>query len=142
MASEEPSCGQKYAIQAMEQIAALRNARPGIVTEIRWCPAHKRVPGNGKVDGWAKLAAEEPDAQGSSGYIVWAGTEGDLCSCPDASQTSSGRSRKKVDRCPSLAKGSDYRKELQGVGQERPNRAVDGSSERLAGRFYQLKTGH
>jgi ribonuclease HI len=32
--------------------------------EIRWCPAHKWVPGNEKADEWAKLAAEKPDARG------------------------------------------------------------------------------
>jgi len=43
---------------------SLRRARPGIAVEVRWCPAHKGVSGNQKADGWAKLAAEEPDARG------------------------------------------------------------------------------
>ena len=43
----------------------MRKARPGIIIEIRWCPAHKGVAGNEiKADAWAKLAAEEPDARG------------------------------------------------------------------------------
>jgi len=42
----------------------LRKARPDIITEIRWCPAHKGVPGNEKADEWAKLTAEKPDARG------------------------------------------------------------------------------
>ena len=32
--------------------------------EIRWCPAHKRIPGNEVADGWAKQAASEPDDHG------------------------------------------------------------------------------
>jgi len=64
MASEEPGPGQKYTILAREHIAALRSARPDITIEIRWCPAHKGVPGNEKADEWAKLAAEKLDARG------------------------------------------------------------------------------
>ena len=40
MASDEPGPGQQYAIQARKHIAALRQARPDITIEIRWCPAH------------------------------------------------------------------------------------------------------
>ena len=38
--------GQMYALQARKHIAVLRRARPDITIEIRWCPAHKGVPGN------------------------------------------------------------------------------------------------
>jgi hypothetical protein len=64
MASEEPGPGQMYVIQSRKHIAALRRAQPGITIEIRWCPAHKGVPGNDKADEWAKLAAERPDTRG------------------------------------------------------------------------------
>jgi len=67
MESDEPGPGQKYALEAREHIAALRRAAPDIVIEVRWCPAHKGVEGNEKVDEWAKLAAEEPDARGVEG---------------------------------------------------------------------------
>jgi ribonuclease HI len=61
VASEEHSPGQMYAVQAMKHIEAVR-ARAGIITEIRWCPAHEDILGNEKPDEWAKLAAAEPDA--------------------------------------------------------------------------------
>jgi hypothetical protein len=61
---DEPGPGQMYAIQARKHIATLRRGRPDITIEIRWCPVHKGVPGNKKADGWAKFAAEVPDARG------------------------------------------------------------------------------
>jgi hypothetical protein len=64
LASEEPGPGQKYAVQARKWIADLRRSRQNIRIEIRWCPAHEGVPSNEKADGWAKLAADEPDACG------------------------------------------------------------------------------
>jgi ribonuclease HI len=45
MVSEAPGPGQMYAIQARRHLEALRRGRPGITIEIRWCPAHKGVPG-------------------------------------------------------------------------------------------------
>jgi len=64
MASEELGPSQKYALQARKHITVLQKARPGIIIEIRWCPAHKGIAGNEKADEWAKIAAEEPDARG------------------------------------------------------------------------------
>jgi len=40
------------------------SARPDITIKIRWRSAHKGVPGNGKADERAKLAAEETDTRG------------------------------------------------------------------------------
>jgi hypothetical protein len=56
--------GQLFTLQARRRIAALRKARPGIIIEIRWCPALKGIVDNEKAESWAKIAAEEPDARG------------------------------------------------------------------------------
>jgi len=64
MASDVPGPSQQYALQARKHIAALRRAKPGIIIEIRWCPAHRGITGNEKADEWAKIAAEEPDTRG------------------------------------------------------------------------------
>jgi ribonuclease HI len=50
-------------LQAGKHIAVLRKARPDITNEVRWCPTHKGAAGSDKADGWAKIAAEEPDAR-------------------------------------------------------------------------------
>jgi len=64
MVHGEPGPGQTYALQARQAIAALRRREPAVEIEIRWCPAHKGVAGNEAADGWAKLAASEPDDHG------------------------------------------------------------------------------
>ena len=64
MASDEPGPGQQYALQPRKHITTLRQSRPGIVIEVRWCPAPKGVAGNEKADEWAKIAAEKPGARG------------------------------------------------------------------------------
>jgi len=57
-ASEEPSRGQQYALKERKHIPALQRARPGIIIEIRWRPAHKGLEGNKKPDKWATAEAE------------------------------------------------------------------------------------
>jgi len=64
MTHDEPGPGQTHALQAMQAIAALRKQEPAVEIEIRWCPAHKGIPGYEVVDGWAKQAASKPDAHG------------------------------------------------------------------------------
>ena len=70
MASEEPGPSQRCALQARKHIATLRRARPGIVIEVRWCPAHKGVTGDEKADNWAKIAAEESDTPNAASQIA------------------------------------------------------------------------
>jgi len=128
MASDEPGPSQQYALQVRQHIATLHRARPGIVIEIRWYPAHKGVISNEKADEWAKVAAEQagghrpiPRSLASLNREIlekkWA----------EARQWAGGRTSKKKYRLP--------------VSQ-RPNGTVAGSTKRLASRFYQLKTGH
>jgi len=54
MTHDEPGRGQTDALQARKAIAALRERKPSVEIEIRWCPAHKGIPGNEVADGWAK----------------------------------------------------------------------------------------
>jgi len=70
MTSGEPGPGQKYALQAKSHIAALRAKEPNAKIEIRWCPSHQGIEGNGIADEWAKLAADELDAHG----VEWLST--------------------------------------------------------------------
>ena len=64
MTCDEPGPGQTYALRARTAIAALRGREHSVEIEIRWCPAHKGIPGNEVADGWAKQAASEPDDLG------------------------------------------------------------------------------
>jgi ribonuclease HI len=146
MASDEPGPGQKYALEARKYIAALRRKVPGIVIEVRWCPAHEGVEGNEKADEWAKLAAEEPDARGVEG-LEWM-TYSDR---PEERSMPLPRSIANIKREIAEKKWAEARKWAGGrISKEkykmpksqRPDGTVAGSAKRLASRFYQLKTGH
>ena len=64
MTHDEPGPSQTYAIQARQAIAILCKQEPAVKIEINWCTAHKGIPGNEVADGWAKLAASEPNEHG------------------------------------------------------------------------------
>jgi len=128
MASDEPGPGQQYALQARKHIATLRRARPGIVIEIRWCPAHKGVAGNEKADEWAKAAAEQSgNHRPIPRSLANLKREISEKKWVEAHQWAGGRTSKRKYRLPES---------------QRPDGAVAGSTKRLALRFYQLKTGH
>jgi ribonuclease HI len=130
MASEEPGPGQKYAILARKHIAELRHTRPDITIEIRWCPAHKGVPGNEKADEWAKLAAGTPNARGVE------------CLPRSLAHLKREISEKKWSEARQWAGSRINKAKYKMPARQKPDGAVAGSSKRLASRFYQLKTGH
>jgi len=145
MGSDEPGLGQQYALQARKHIAALRSASPGIIIEIRWCPAHKGIAGNEKADEWAKIAAKKPDTHGVQwlNYDYDGRTEVRVMPLPrslanlkreisenkwaEARRWAGGRTSKAKHRMPKSQKSDG---------------TVAGSTKWLASRLYQLKTGH
>jgi hypothetical protein len=127
MASEEPGPGQKYAIPASKWIGILREARPDIAMEIRWCLAHEGITGNEKADEWAKLAAEEQDAHG----IEWLGQSdryGRRPMPPPRSLANIARqiSEKKWTDAKQWAEGRITAKKYRMPADQWPNKAVAG----------------
>jgi ribonuclease HI len=143
MASEDPGPGQMYAIRARKHIAALRKVRPDITIEIRWCPAHKGIPGNEKADERAKLAAEEPGSHGVE-YRQYSDRYGRRPMPLPRSLAHLKReiSEKKWSEARRWAEGRITAKKYRLPDKQRPNRVVAGCSKRLAVRLRQLKTGH
>jgi len=142
MASEKPGPGQQYALQARKHIATLRRARPGIIIEIRWCPAHKGIASNEKADEWAMIAAEKPDTRG----VEWLNYSDRI----EARAMPLPRSLANLKREISEKKWAETRqwaggrtsKKYRIPKSQKPNGMVAGSTKRLASRFYQVKTGH
>ena len=97
MVSKEPGPGQQYALQVRKHIATLRRARPGVIIEIRCCPAHKGISGNDKADEWARIAAEEPNTRGVEATLT--GSRRGPCSSRGLLLTSSGRSPRRSTEC-------------------------------------------
>jgi len=143
MASDEPGPGQQYALLARKHIATLRRARKGVVVEIRWCPAHKGVAGSDKADGWAKIAAREPETRG----VQWLSSSGrrELRAAPLPRSLASLKleiSEKKWAEARQWAGGRALKTKYRMPKIQNPDGAVADSTKRLASRYYQLKTGH
>jgi len=143
IAPEEPGPGQQYALQARKHIAILRRSMPGIVIEIRWCPAHKGITGNEKAEEWAKIAAEEPDTRGVEWLDYSDRTEVRAMPLPRSlANLKREISEKKWVEARQWAGGRTSKKKYRLPKSQRRDGTVAGSTKRLALRFYQLKTGH
>ena len=142
MASDEPGPGQRYALQARKHIAALRRAKPGIIIEIRWCPAHKGIACNEKAGEWAKIAAEEPDTRGVEWLNYSDRTEARPMPLPRyLASLKREISEKKWAEARQRAGGRTSKKKYRMSESQKPDGAVANSSK-SSPRFYQLKTGH
>jgi len=143
MASDEPGPGQQYVLRARKHIAALRRARPGIIIEIRWCPAHKGIAGNEEADEWAKIAAEEPDTRGVEWLNCSDRTEVRAMPLPRSlANLKREISEKKWVEARRWAGGRTSKAKYRMPKSQTPGGTVAGSTKRLASRFYQIKTGH
>jgi len=143
MASDEPSPGQQYVLQARKHIATLWRAKPDIIIEIRWYPAHKSIAGNEKADEWVKIAAEEPDTRG----VEWLNYSDRTEACPMPLPRSLANLKRKISEkkwveARQWAGGWTSKKKYRMPDSQKPDGTVANSSKRLASQFYQLKTGH
>jgi len=131
MGSDEPGPGQQYALQARKHIASLRKARPGIIIEIRWCPAHKGIAGNEKADEWTKIAAEERTKAKVAPWLP-----------RSLAKLKREITEKKWVEARHWAGTRTPKTKYRMTKIQRPDGVVAGSTKRLASRSYQLKTGH
>jgi hypothetical protein len=108
-----------------------------LTIEIRWCQAHKGVPGNEKADEWAKLAAEEPDARGVE-WLSYTDRPGALATSLPRSLANLKREigGKKWVEARRWAEGRTSRKKYRMLGSQRLDGTVAGSTKQLASRFY------
>jgi len=149
MTSDEPGPGQQYALEARRHIVALRTKEPNAQIEIRWCPSHQGIEGNETADEWAKLAADEPDANG----VEWLSTtdpDGEVRRRAFPLPRSLANSKRGFTEQKWADSKSWTRKKLTRTTNwkyrpgenQKPDPTVAKARKRLAARFYQLKTGH
>ena len=124
-------------------IATLHRVRPGIIIEVRWCPAHKGIAGNEKADKWAKTAAEEPDSRG----VDWLNYDYDseVRAVPLPRSLANLKwmiSEQEWMGAHLWAGGRCSKMKYKMPKSHRPDGTVSGSTKRIASRFYQMKTRH
>ena len=139
----EPGAGQKYAVLARKWVAALKQTRPKVRIEIRWCPAHEGVEGDEKLDEWAKQAAEEPDARGVE-WLRYGDRYGVRCMPLPRSLANLRReiAEKKWGEAKSWTEERVSGRKYRLARDQRPNRMVERAPKYLAGCFHQLRKGH
>jgi len=95
-------------------------------------------------DGWANIAAEEPDTHGVEWLNDSNRTEVRRCPSHDPGLANLKReiSEKKGVEARPWAGGRTSKTKYQMPKSQRPDSTVAGSTKRLASRFYQIKTGH
>jgi len=118
-------------------------AGPGIIVEIRWCPAHKGISGDEKADECAEIAAEEADTRGVEWLSYSDRTEVQPMPLPRSlANLKREISEKKWVEARQWAGGGTSKTKYRMPKSQEPDGAVAGSTKRLASRFYQIKTGH
>jgi len=133
-----------YALLARKHIAALRMARPGIIIEIRWCPARKGIAGNEKADEWAKIGVEAPDARRVE-WMNYSDRTGE-CTMPlqRSLETNVKReiSEKNWAEARGWAGGRTFRSKYKMPKRHMLDGTVAGSTRWLISRYYQMKVGY
>jgi len=118
---------QMHALQARKRTAALRGARLDITIKIRWCPAQ------GGCRGQTRCRRTRHPWDGITRVFGPGGVGHNAA--PQVSRTPQERDfGEEVGRTP----GNKYRM----PSRQKSDNTAAGSSDRLASRFYQLKTGH
>jgi len=129
--------GQQYALQARKALERIK-----CPVEIRWCPAHSGIEGNEIADGWAKLAAEEPDRHG----VEWLRhSDNERRSMPLPASLAHLKRRIGDKKWKEAHEWSLARTKTRRFDVRRHKKATDPTPakapKRIAARFYQLKSG-
>jgi len=143
IASDEPGPGQQYALKARKWVAQLRKTRPGSRIELRWCPAHEGVEGDGKAGKEAKLAAEEPEGRGVEwlGHTDRYGRRG-MPPPRSIANIRRGVAERKWAEARSWSEKRIKRRKYKMPEKMRQQAVVARAPKILAERFHQLRTRH
>jgi len=112
-----------------------------IKKKIRWCPAHKGIPGDEVADGWAKQAASGPDDRGVEWLTLAKG--GRLPSWPTSRAHLKRRASEK--KWPEARQWCERRRLNMGYvlwEKGKPDPTPARAEKRTASRFYQPESGY